>query len=168
MRNSPTMRNLAVVTVVLLFNTVTVCAQGGNEIPYDVAGRKARVLEKIDAEITSLDALYKSLHSHPELSYEEEKTAARMAKELKPLGFEITQNVGGHGVVGVLKNGDGPTVLVRTDMDALPIVEMTDLPYASKVRARDRDGNDVGVMHACGHDMHMTCWVGTARVLDRK
>ncbi len=113
----------------------------------------------------SLETLYKYLHTHPELSFEEEQTAARMAKELKSLGFEVTTKVGVTGVVGVLKNGPGPTVLVRTDMDALPVTEATGLPYASKVRTRDKDGNEVGVMHACGHDMHMTCWVGTARAL---
>jgi hippurate hydrolase len=88
-----------------------------------------------------------------------------MAAELKALGFAVTENVGGYGVVGVLKNGDGPTVLVRTDMDALPVTEATGLSYASKVTVRGNDGNEVGVMHACGHDMHMTCWVGAARVL---
>ncbi len=112
-----------------------------------------------------LEKLYKHLHAHPELSKEEEQTAARLAAELKDLGFEVTQKVGGHGVVAVLKNGKGPTILVRTDMDALPVEEQTGLPYASKVRTRDKNGNDVGVMHACGHDMHMTCWVGAARVL---
>src|SRR5262249_15510720 len=91
--------------------------------------------------------------------------SARLAEELKKLGFEVTTGVGGHGIVGVLENGKGPTVLVRTDMDALPVTEQTGLSYASKVRVRDKAGNDVGVMHACGHDMHMTCWVGTARVL---
>jgi hippurate hydrolase len=84
---------------------------------------------------------------------------------LTKLGFEVTPKVGGHGVVAVLKNGPGPTVLVRTDMDALPVTETTGVPYASKVRVRDKEGQEVGVMHACGHDMHMTCWVGTARVL---
>jgi hippurate hydrolase len=112
-----------------------------------------------------LESLYKHFHTHPELSLQEVQTAARLVQELRALGFEVTPNVGGHGVVAVLKNGAGPTVLVRTDMDALPVVEQTGLPYASKVRARDKNGNDVGVMHACGHDMHMTCWVGTARVL---
>jgi hippurate hydrolase len=87
------------------------------------------------------------------------------AIQLRDLGFEVTTGVGGHGVVGVLKNGAGPTVLVRTDLDALPVTEQTGLPYASKVRALDRQGREVGVMHACGHDMHMTCWTGTARVL---
>ena len=113
----------------------------------------------------ALEGLYKHLHTHPELSLQEEQTAARLVRELQGIDFEVTPDVGGHGIVAVLKNGDGPTVLVRTDMDALPVVEQTGLPYASKVRARDRDGNDVGVMHACGHDMHMTCWIGTARVL---
>jgi hippurate hydrolase len=92
-------------------------------------------------------------------------TAGRLARELESLGFAVTCNVGGLGVVGVLRNGPGPTVLVRTEMDALPVEEKTGLPYASKERARDRSGRDVGVMHACGHDVHMTCWVGTARAV---
>jgi hippurate hydrolase len=125
----------------------------------------ADVEKRIAAEVDSLEALYKHLHEHPELSLQEEKTAARLAKELRELGFEVTEGVGGHGVVAVLKNGPGPVVLVRADMDALPIVEKTNLAYASKVRAKDRRGTEVGVMHACGHDMHMTCWVGAARVL---
>jgi amidohydrolase len=158
------MRTLAILTMLLLA-AGNLHAQGSKEIGYDLLARKAQVLKTIDAEVKSLDALYKHLHAHPELSLEEEKTAARMAKELRTLGFEVSEKVGGHGIVGVLKNGDGPVVLIRTDMDALPIAEKTDLPYASKLRTRDKDGNDVGIMHACGHDMHMTCWVGTARVL---
>ena len=120
------------------------------------------VLEKRTAE---LETLYKQLHGSPELSFQEEKTAQRMARELRELGFEVTEKMGGHGVVGILRNGKGPTVLVRTDMDALPVVERTNLPYASSVRARDKQGNPVGVMHACGHDMHMTCCMGVGRVL---
>jgi hippurate hydrolase len=119
----------------------------------------------IDGEIADLLALYKHLHANPELSLQEEKSAARMADELKKVGFEVTPKVGGHGVVGVFKNGAGPTIWVRADMDALPVTEQTGLPYASKVRAKDRSGNDVGVMHACGHDVHMACFVGTARTL---
>ena len=119
----------------------------------------------IDAEIADLLALYKHLHANPELSLQEEKSAARMADELTRLGFEVTPKVGGHGVVGVFKNGTGPTVWYRADMDALPVTEQTGLPYASKVRAKDRSGNDCGVMHACGHDVHMTCFVGVARTL---
>jgi hippurate hydrolase len=157
------MRMLAVMT--MLLSAGTLHAQGAKEIAYDLPTRKALVSGVIDAEIKSLDALYKQLHAYPELSYEEEKTAARLAKELRTLGFEVTEKVGGHGIVGVLKNGDGPTVLIRTDMDALPIMEKTGVPYASKVRTRDKEGNEVGIMHACGHDMHMTCFVGTARVL---
>ncbi len=125
----------------------------------------AEIRKRIDGELPALEKLYKNLHAHPELAFEEEKTAARMAKELKALGFTVTTGVGGTGVVGVLKNGKGPTVLVRTDMDALPVTEKTGLPYASKARQRDKEGKEVGLMHACGHDMHMTCWVGTARVL---
>jgi amidohydrolase len=119
----------------------------------------------IVGEYKHLENLYKQLHAHPELAFQEEQTAARMAKEMKALGFDVTTGVGGHGVVAVLKNGKGPTVMVRTDMDGLPIVEKTGLPYASKVLTRDKEGKEVGTMHACGHDMHMTCWVGTARVL---
>jgi hippurate hydrolase len=117
--------------------------------------RTALVKKRINADFDDLQALYKYLHAHPELSLHEVQSAARMAKELKDLGFEVTEKVGGNGVVGVLKNGDGPTVLVRTDLDALPVVEATGLPYASKVRVRDANDNEVGVMHACGHDMHI-------------
>jgi hippurate hydrolase len=120
---------------------------------------------RIKAEYPSLEELYKHFHTHPELSLQEEQTAGRLLHEIQAAGFDVTRDVGGHGLVAVLKNGKGPTVLVRTDMDALPVVEQTGLPYTSKVRARDRDGNDVGVMHACGHDAHMAIWVGVARVL---
>ena len=133
--------------------------------PASAAARADEVRQRITAEVASLEALYKQLHGSPELSHAEVRTAARMAKELRDLGFEVTEKVGGNGVVGVLKNGEGPTVLVRTDLDALPVTEATGVPYASKVQVRDKNGNQVGVMHACGHDMHMTCWVGTARVL---
>lgn len=133
--------------------------------PDPLSARTQRISTKIDAEIADLETLYKHLHSHPELSTLEVATAGRMARELKDAGFEVTTGVGGHGIVGILKNGPGPTVMVRTDLDALPITENTNLPFASKVRARDKAGNEVGVMHACGHDIHMTSWVGTARTL---
>src|ERR1051325_6408015 len=131
-------------------------------------GRKPLALDiekKIDAEADALLALYKHIHAYPELAFQEEQTAARLAKELRSVGLTVTEKVGGTGVVGVLKNGNGPTIMVRADMDALPIVEDTGLAYASKLRTRDREGLDVGVMHACGHDMNVTCLVGTARVL---
>lgn len=135
------------------------------QTPGSLSDRTAAISKKLDAELSDLESLYKHLHSHPELSLQERQTAARMAKELSALGFEVTSGVGGTGVVGLLKNGPGPTVLVRTDLDALPVTEQTMRPYASTVKVRDKAGNEVGVMHACGHDMHMTCWVGTARVL---
>jgi hippurate hydrolase len=131
----------------------------------DVKDLTAAVKKRLDADYSDLEALYKHLHANPELSLRELKTAERMAKELKALGFEVTTKFGGTGVVGVLKNGKGPTVLVRTDMDALPVTENTGLSYASKVRVRDKSDLEVGVMHACGHDVHMTVWVGTAKVL---
>ncbi|MBI5385360.1 MAG: amidohydrolase [Verrucomicrobia bacterium] len=109
--------------------------------------------------------LYQHLHAHPELSLHEERTAARVAGELRQSGYEVTSGVGGHGVVAVLRNGAGPTVLVRADMDALPVKELTGLPYASAVTTQDDNGREVPVMHACGHDLHMTALVGTARVL---
>lgn len=119
----------------------------------------------VDGQYTKLFDLYKHYHTHPELSFYETNTAKRMAEELRTVGFEVTENFGGNGVVGVYKNGDGPTVLVRADMDALPIVEETNLAYASTVTTTDGAGNTVGVMHACGHDIHMTVWAGTARTL---
>ncbi len=109
--------------------------------------------------------LYKHLHANPELSFYETNTSQRMAKEMRSLGFEVTEQFGGNGVVAVLRNGDGPTVLVRADMDALPVEEETGLPYASKVETVDEEGNTVSVMHACGHDVHMSVWIGTARAL---
>lgn len=108
---------------------------------------------------------YKYLHRHPELSFHEVESAKLMASHLQELGFEVTQNVGGTGVVGVLKNGDGPVVLVRTDTDALPLEERTGLDYASKVKVKDEHGAEVNVMHACGHDVHMTVWTGTSAYL---
>ena len=110
-----------------------------------------------------LEALYRHLHANPELSFHETATAARMAQELRAHGLEVTEGVGGTGVVAVLRRGEGPIGLVRADMDALPIAEETGLPYASKVRAEGGDGRAIGVMHACGHDLHMTCLVGAAR-----
>ncbi|MCB0642391.1 MAG: amidohydrolase, partial [Phaeodactylibacter sp.] len=115
--------------------------------------------------LDDLEALYLDLHRNPELSFQEVKTAKRMADELRQSAYTVTEGVGGNGVVGVLKNGPGPTILVRADMDALPIVEETGLSYASVVRATDIDGKEVGVMHACGHDIHMTVWCGTARYM---
>ena len=123
------------------------------------------VRARVEAEYPRLFELYKHLHANPEISFQEEKTAARVADELKQAGFEVTAKVGGHGLVGVLKNGPGLTVLVRTDLDGLPVLEETGLPYASKARTKDDQGKEVPAMHACGHDVHMTSFIGTARVL---
>ena len=115
--------------------------------------------------VGELLTIYQDFHAHPELSFREERTAAKLAAELKSLGIEVTTGVGKTGVVGLLKNGEGPTIMIRTDLDALPVVEATGLPFASTVMAKDPKGNDVGVMHACGHDIHMTCQIGVARYL---
>jgi hippurate hydrolase len=115
--------------------------------------------------IAELGELYRHFHAHPELSFHEKDTSARLAKEWAAIGAEVTTDVGGHGVVGILKNGDGPTLMLRCDMDALPVVEQTGLVYASTVRVKGEQGVDVGVMHACGHDIHMTNLVGVARYL---
>lgn len=126
---------------------------------------KQAVDRKIAADYASLETIYKDIHANPELSFVEVRTAALVAKELRALGFEVTEKFGGMGVVGVMKNGPGPTVLVRADMDALPIKELTGLPYASKVVMKDFAGAEQPAMHACAHDMHVTGLIGTARVL---
>jgi len=123
------------------------------------------VAQKLAADYPSLDAFYKDLHTHPELSLMEERTSQKLAAELRAAGFDVTEKFGGFGVVAVLKNGPGPTLLIRTDLDALPVAEETGLPYASTVRTKDLSGRDVPVMHACGHDIHMTVLTGTARQL---
>ena len=116
-------------------------------------------------ETTDLAELYRDLHRHPELAFAEHRTAGIVAGELRSLGYEVTEGIGGTGVVGLLTNGDGPTVLLRADMDALPVTERTGLPYASTVTSVDERGTEVGVMHACGHDVHTTCLLGAAREL---
>jgi hippurate hydrolase len=120
---------------------------------------------RVNAQYPTLFELYKHFHANPELSFHEENTAARLADELRQSGYEVTTGVGGHGIVTVLKNGSGPTVLVRCDLDGLPVKEQTGLPYASTATGKDDGGKEVPVMHACGHDIHMTCLVGVARVL---
>ncbi len=130
-------------------------------------GTKPPALAPLDSLYPDLDKFYIDLHQTPELSLHEEKTSAKLTARLRALGFEVTEHVGGYGIVGVLRNGPGPTVLVRTDMDALPIKEQTGLPYASTVSTKNDAGDTVSVMHACGHDIHMTSWVGAATLLAR-
>ena len=129
-------------------------AQGGSGITTEV-----------EAVYPQAEALYRDLHQHPELSNHEQQTAARLAAGLRRFGYEVTTGVGGTGVVGVLRNGPGPTVMLRTELDGLPVTENTGLPYASAARTKDDSGTDVGVMHACGHDVHMAAWMGTARIM---
>src|SRR5712664_4986761 len=121
----------------------------------------------IDAIYPELDALYLDLHQNPELSGHEEKTAAKLADRLRRLGYEVTTGVGGHGIVALMRNGNGPTVMLLADMDALPIQEKTELPYARKITAPGPTGTLVPVMHACGHDVHMSSLIGAATLLAR-
>ena len=129
------------------------------------AALKSAIAAKVAADYPALEAFYQDLHTHPELSLMEERTSAKVAGELRAAGFDVTEKFGGYGIVAVLKNGAGPTVLIRTDLDALPVQEETGLPYASTVRTKNLSGQEVPVMQACGHDIHMTCLVGVARAL---
>src|SRR5271169_1513430 len=120
---------------------------------------------EVNAVYPQVQKLYVDLHEHPELSLHEVNTAAKLAARLRDLGYEVTEKVGGTGVVGILRNGARPTVMLRTELDALPVEEKTGLPYASTVHTKDDAGHDVPVMHACGHDVHMAAWVGTATIM---
>ncbi|HET6508017.1 MAG TPA: amidohydrolase [Baekduia sp.] len=122
-------------------------------------------LAGLDALTPELERLYRDIHQHPELSMQEQRTAAMAADRLRAAGYDVTTGVGGTGVVGLLANGDGPTVMLRADMDALPVKEATGLPYASTATATDADGNEVPVMHACGHDMHVAWLAGATALL---
>lgn len=140
---------------------------------FTAAAQNPALDAKVDQELATLVSTYKALHTAPELSHHEDKTAAMLATQLRSFGYDVTEHVGkypnsqwqGHGVVAIMKNGAGPTVLVRADMDALPVEEQTGLPYASHVRTKNDSGVDVGVMHACGHDIHVTSLIGAAKML---
>lgn len=127
-----------------------------------------QIVTLVNKEYDSLEKLYKRLHSHPELSFQENQTSGLLADELKKLGYAVTTHVGGYGVVGVLLNGPGPVVMIRTDMDALPIKENTQAEFASNYKTKEESGREVNVMHACGHDMHMAVWTGVARVIAQR
>ena len=145
---------------------VSVLGEGRVRLHYraDLAGEVDR---RVSQDLPDLRAFYNDLHTHPELSNQETASAGKIATRLEAMGYSVTTGVGGHGVVGIMSNGSGPMVLIRGDMDALPITEETGLSYASKVKVERRDGSQVGVMHACGHDIHQTVLVGTARLLAR-
>ncbi len=138
------------------------CATGGVHAQADRFG--ADVDAQVGRHYGAVEALYKHLHANPELAFEEVNTAKRLAQELRALGFEVTEGVGKTGVVGLLRNGNGPTVMVRTELDALPMEEKTGLPYASKVKT-NYQGKESFVAHSCGHDLHMAAWIGTAKTL---
>lgn len=124
--------------------------------------------EAVAADLPELVTLYQELHANPELSFQEFETAKKLAARARALGFEVTEGVGKTGVVAVMKNGEGPTVMLRADMDGLPVIEQTGLPYASTRRAVPATGIETGVMHACGHDTHMAAWIGTAQLLSER
>lgn len=123
--------------------------------------------KEVEAVYPQAKSLYLDIHEHPELSSHEVQTAGKLAERLRTLGYEVTEHVGGTGIIAVMKNGAGPTVMLRTELDALPVEEKTGLPYASRVQAKDDAGRDVPVMHACGHDLHMAALIGTATIMAR-
>src|SRR5690242_4618853 len=130
----------------------------------DVAGLKSAIARSLESDYPKLDALYKDIHAHPELAFQEEKTAAKLAAEMRALGFEVTEHVGKTGLVAIYTNGGGPTIMVRTELDALPMEEKTGLAYASHDKTIWQ-GRETFVAHSCGHDIHMASWVGTAKTL---
>ena len=139
-------------------------------VPFSRIAQSAGLQEvtvRVDREYDNLFLLYRHLHANPELSFHEAKTAERIRKELELAGYQVTARIGGFGLVGMLKNGEGPTLMIRTDLDGLPVTEQTGLEYASRTKVHDEHENEVGVMHACGHDIHMTSFIGTARLLSQ-
>jgi amidohydrolase len=131
---------------------------------FDVVSLKSTIERSVESDYPNLDALYKDIHAHPEIAFQEEKTAAKLAAEMRALGFEVTEHVGKTGLVAIYQNGDGPTIMVRTELDALPMEEKTGLPYASHDKTIWQ-GRETFVAHSCGHDIHMASWVGTAKTL---
>lgn len=146
------MRKLPLIALACLFLAFTIPSPG------------PEIKSLVNEDLEYLVGFYKERHQNPEISLQEKETAAALAQELRGIGFEVTENYGGYGIVGILKNGKGPTILYRTDMDALPMEEKTGLPYESQLTTQYAN-QEVGTMHSCGHDVHMTTWLGTARTL---
>ncbi|WP_086607410.1 amidohydrolase [Erythrobacter donghaensis] len=144
---------------------LALCSAGLVALALAAPAQADELRDAVAADLPALVELYQDLHANPELSFQETRTAAMLAARARALGFEVTEGVGKTGVVAVLRNGDGPTVMLRADMDGLPVIEQTGLPYASKRRAVAQNGTETGVMHACGHDTHMAAWIGTAQQL---
>ena len=127
--------------------------------------QNSALFKEVEAVYFDARALYLDLHQSPELSFHETQTAAKLAARLRILGYDVTEHVGETGIVAILNNGAGPTVMLRTELDALPVQEKTGLSYASKIHAKDNSGRDVAVMHACGHDIHMASLIGAATIM---
>ncbi len=138
---------------------------GACALAFASAAQADELRDAVSEDMPGLVELYKDLHANPELSFQEFETAKKLAARMRTLGFDVTEGVGKTGVVAVMKNGEGPTVMLRADMDGLPVIEQTGLPYASKRRAVPASGVETGVMHACGHDTHMAAWIGAAQLL---
>src|SRR5690349_22110482 len=155
---NPCVRSLAASTALFAASLLPAHAE------LDVINLKNTITTLIASDYPKLDALYKELHAHPEIAFQEEKTAAKLAAEMRALGFEVTEHVGKTGLVAIYKNGDGPTIMVRTELDALPMEEKTGLAYASHDKT-SWNGRETFVAHSCGHDIHMASWVGTAKTL---
>jgi len=130
----------------------------------DVVHLKSTIEASVQADYPKLDALYKDIHAHPEVAFQEVRTAAKLAAEMRALGFEVTEKIGKTGLVAIYRNGEGPTIMVRTELDALPMEEKTGLPYSSRDKT-NWNGQETFVDHSCGHDIHMASWVGTAKTL---
>lgn len=152
------------IKIALAASLLTLAAAPALAGPLNVPAARKAIGAQLDHDYPQLDALYKDLHAHPELGFQETATAAKLAAAMKALGFTVTEGVGKTGVVAVLKNGEGPRILVRTELDALPMQEKTGLPYASQVTTA-WNGETVYVAHSCGHDIHMASWIGAARAL---
>jgi len=150
--------------VVSLLAFLALCSAPPARAELDVARLKAAIGAAIETDYPRLDAIYKDIHAHPELAFQEVKTAAKLAAEMRALGFEVTEQVGRTGLVAMYRNGAGPTVMVRTELDALPMEEKTGLPYASRDKTTWQ-GRETFVAHSCGHDIHMASWLGTAKTL---
>ncbi|WP_075792764.1 amidohydrolase [Massilia putida] len=145
-------------TTLFLAGIINGAAAGAAALP-------APFVEQLNANYPAIETLYQDLHRNPELGFNEHQTAAKLAERAKALGFDVTTGVGGTGVVAILRNGPGPTVMLRTELDALPVQEKTSLPFASKVATKNAAGDTIPVMHACGHDLHMSAWYGTAKLM---
>ncbi len=155
----------AILAAASLSSIATAQTEPAVPAPAPIAAPQSAIGATIAKDMDGLMTLYRDLHANPELSEQEVNTAAKLAKRLKAMKFDVTEKVGGTGVVAVMKNGSGPVLLIRADMDGLPVVEQTGLPFASKVRTKTPEGVETGVMHACGHDTHMTAFIETAKLL---